>query len=672
MCAQRLVLFEHAGAKKCCNYIKRRRASSRVEPNRGSYKIVQPETKPQATPHPRPIGIRGDIAFLAFFAYIMIGLPALMGVIKVLPEHVIAKIAAGEVVERPASVVKELVDNAIDAGAASIEVDVVAGGKKCVTVIDNGHGMDAEDARRCVERHATSKISLDADLFNIRTMGFRGEALAAIAAISKLQIETKVSSPDVVEGALVIAEGGLIKEARAAGCPVGTRISVSDLFFNVPARRKFLKSDSVEYGHIADVVYSMALACSSIRFELSHDGLPKIRCHRTGDIKSRIEDVLGDEVRNSLYEFKESGDGIGLHGFVVKDGVTRATAKDIRFFVNGRPIKDRILQHALLSGFETFLPRGEYPIVVLYLTIDPSVVDVNVHPTKREVRFANGSMVHDFVESSIGKAVSGRIVRDFTVAMSGGGEAVPGLSSRAPADAGAWRSPWDCGACCEESRFAGRRGSPEIATRPSAARNDNSGGLLAMTHGLRVLGQFDRAFIVCEGLEGKLVIIDQHAAHERLGFETLKEQLAKGSIEQQRLLLPEQLGLSPKDMAVISEHLDKIREAGFDLEPFGKDIIVVKGVPSILGDISLKMIFEKIASELAEFGSSRAANEELDKILSVIACHRQVRAGDLLSTEEMQSLVRDVERKGASHCPHGRPAVVTIERTEVDKWFKRS
>lgn len=563
-----------------------------------------------------------------------------MGIIKVLPEHVIAKIAAGEVVERPASVVKELIDNAIDAGAASIEVDVVAGGKKCVTVIDNGHGMDAEDARRCVERHATSKISSDADLFNIRTMGFRGEALAAIAAISKLQIETKVSSPDVVEGALVIAEGGLIKEARAAGCPVGTRISVSDLFFNVPARRKFLKSDSVEYGHIADVVYSMALACSSIRFELSHDGLPKIRCHRTGDIKCRIEDVLGDEVRNSLYEFKESGDGIGLHGFVVKDGVTRATAKDIRFFVNGRPIKDRILQHALLSGFETFLPRGEYPIVVLYLTIDPSVVDVNVHPTKREVRFANGSMVHDFVESSIGKAVSGRIVRDFTVAMSGGGEAVPSLC---------------------------KGGEGRVDLPPLIPPYKGGEGFR-----LRVLGQFDRAFIVCEGLEGKLVIIDQHAAHERLGFETLKEQLAKGSIEQQRLLLPEQLGLSPKDMAVISEHLDKIREAGFDLEPFGKDIIVVKGVPSILGDISLKMIFEKIAGELAEFGSSRAANEELDKILSVIACHRQVRAGDLLSTEEMQSLVRDVERKGASHCPHGRPAVVTIERTEVDKWFKRS
>lgn len=570
-----------------------------------------------------------------------------MGIIKVLPEHVIAKIAAGEVVERPASVVKELIDNAIDAGGTSLEIDVVAGGKKCITVSDNGCGMDAEDAKRSVERHATSKISSDNDLFNIRTLGFRGEALAAIAAISKLQIETKISDSQVVEGTLVEAEGGTIKDVRAAGCPSGTRISVSDLFFNVPARKKFLKSDSVEYGHIADVIYSMALAHNSVRFELSHGGETRIRCHRTGDFRNRIEDVLGGDVRNSIFEFKEMGAGIELHGFVVKDGITRATVKDIHFFVNGRPIKDRILQHALISGFGTFLPRGEYPIAVLFVTIDPAIVDVNVHPTKREVKFANGAMVHDFVEASVRKAVAGRVVRDFTVAMSGGGEAVP--KNIPPPEWGRVREG--------------------VITLPLIPSHQGRG---EDSSNLRILGQFDKTFIVCEGERGKLVIIDQHAAHERLGFETLKEQLARGSVEQQRLLLPEQLELSPKDMAVVSEHLDAIRRAGFDLETFGRSSIVVNGVPSILGDVSLKMIFEKLIQEFSDFGSSKAMEEEIDKILSVIACHRQVRAGDMLSNEEMQSLVRDMESAGTSHCPHGRPAVVTIERAEVDKWFKRT
>ena len=567
-----------------------------------------------------------------------------MGIIRVLPEHVVAKIAAGEVVERPASVVKELIENAIDAGAASIEVDVVAGGKKLITVIDNGSGMEADDARRSVERHATSKLSSEEDLFNIRTMGFRGEALAAIASTSRLKIETKVSDPLVIEGTFVDVDAGSVKEIRSAGCPAGTRIEVSDLFFNVPARRKFLKSDNVEFGHIADAVSSAALANSHIRFDLKHNHETRLRCHRTDGIKNRIADVMGAEIGSSIFEFQESGGGISLHGFVVKGGDARPTAKDVHFFVNGRPVKDRILQHALLAGYETFLPRGSYPVAVLFLTVDPEIVDVNVHPTKREVRFANGSMVHDFVESSVRKAVSGRALRDFVARASGGGEAVPTSSSRAPADVGAWRSHG-------------------IASSPS---------LLAMTHGLRVIGQLHDAFIVCEGENGKLVLVDQHAAHERLGFENLKEQLARGAIQQQRLLLPEQLKLAPKELAVISEHSEALKKAGFETEFFGGGSVIVKAVPAILGDVSLKMVFEKIAEELAEFGSSRTIQEEMDKIFSVIACHRQVRAGDSLSHEEMQTLVNDIERAALTFCPHGRPAVVEIERTEVDKWFKRT
>ncbi len=570
-----------------------------------------------------------------------------MGNIKVLPEHVIAKIAAGEVVERPASVVKELLDNAIDAGAASIEVDVAEGGKKRIVIIDDGCGMDAKDANRCVERHATSKITSDADLFAVRTMGFRGEALSAIASVSKFTLETKMEGE--LEGTLVNVEGGVVKETRAAGCPKGTCVSVSDLFFNVPARKKFLKSDASEYGHIADAFCEAALANPSVRFHLSHGGETRILCSRTGDIKTRIGDVLGDDVSGALFEFGEKGDGIELKGFVVKGGVTRATAKDIHLFVNGRSIKDRIIQHALMSGFGTFLGRGEYPIAVLYLTIDPAAVDVNVHPTKREVRFANAAMVHDFVSLSVRKAVAGKAAREYVAyARSDGDAPVTSL--------------------CKGG--AGRVDMlPLTPPYPSTLLRADKGGEELR---LRVIGHLDRAFIVCEGEGGKLVLIDQHAAHERLGFEVLKEQLANGRVEVQRLLLPEQIDLSPKEKTVVMEHVKVIETAGFEIEDFGGGTIVIKAVPAILGDVSLKNIFEKMAAELSDFGSSGAVEGEIDKIFSVIACHSQVRAGDTLSFEEMRQLVMDIERSGISHCPHGRPATIEIERSEVEKWFKRS
>ncbi len=582
-----------------------------------------------------------------------------MGTIKVLPEHVIAKIAAGEVVERPASVVKELLDNAIDAGAKSIEINVAGGGKDSIVVIDDGSGMEASDAKRSIERHATSKISSDEDLFKIRTMGFRGEALSAISAISKMTIETKVAG--TLEGTLVSVEGGALKEVRATGCPAGTKVVVDDLFYNVPARKKFLKSDGVEYGHIADCVSSMALSNSRIRFELSHGGSPKIRCHRTGDPKNRIEDVLGADVKNSIFEFAEKGDGIEINGFIVKSGLDRATAKDIHFFVNGRPVKDRILQHALLSGFETFLPRGSYPVAVLYINIDPELVDVNVHPTKREVRFAKSGMVHDFVASAVKKVVSGG---DRLLSRQNGREydVVFGLrpknASRVSDPAASY--PW-------------MQSPPtRLPTGPAAQQTTSATVTMLISDQLRVIGQLDRAFIVCEGDEGKLVLIDQHAAHERLGFEELRGQLAKGHVEVQRLLLPERIDLSPREKAVIMEHIRGIETAGFETEDFGGGTVVIKAVPAILGDVSLKNLFEKFAVELSDFESSAAADEETDKIFQVVACHRQVRAGDSLCKEEMESLVRQMEQGGISHCPHGRPALVTIERSEVDKWFKRS
>lgn len=569
-----------------------------------------------------------------------------MSTINILPSHIVDKIAAGEVVARPASVVKELIDNSIDAKASSITVDISAGGKKSIAVIDDGQGMDLNDAKCAFKRHATSKIKSEDDLGRITTLGFRGEALAAISAVSRLKMETKVCNPQILEGTRVLVEAGELKEVSAVGCPGGTSMFISDLFFNVPARLKFLRSDPVEYGHIAEMVASLALAHSHIRFELCQEGVPKLRCHRTGGDLKRIEDVLGEETREELISFTEGGGEISLKGFVSKPGITKTTARNCYFFLNGRPIRDRALHHALLKGFGTYLGKGEYPTAILYVTIDPTLVDVNVHPTKNEVRFADTGVVHDFVMSAVRKVLA-----------SGG-------------------------TVGHREEVQSRRGDPKEKIgllHPSGLRNDKVEGegsvaeniLFEEPSRLRVIGQFNQAFIICEEGE-ELVLIDQHAAHERLGFEMLKAQLAKGKVEQQQLLLPEQLKLNSKEFSVIEENISLISQTGFEVEPFGGQTLLIKAIPAILGEVSLKPLFEKMAADLSEFSSSQEVEEAVSKVLSVIACHRQVRAGDTLTKEELHALVKDIERYNISCCPHGRPATVRIKRQELEKWFKRT
>lgn len=564
-----------------------------------------------------------------------------MNKIKILSENLIAKIAAGEVVSRPASVVKELIENSIDAGSTDIQIDVAGGGTKRITVIDNGCGIAPDDVKLSIERHATSKISSEADLFNIHTMGFRGEALAAIAAVSKLEIETKANDASILEGTYLLAEEGKVKEIRAAGSPVGTKITAKDLFYNTPARKKFLRSDGVEYGHISAIVSLLSLAHPDISFKLSADGKGKLSHKKTESELGRIIDVISDTEKDSISEFEETAAGLKIKGFISKPGVTKGSSKDIYFYLNRRPIKDRTLQHALLSAYDSYVVKGSYPMAVIYIDINPELVDVNVHPAKSEVRFTNVAMIHDLVSSSVRKNLSG------------GAKAIPVYA-----------------------RIAVSPPPYSFLTPPSTERK-NSRGMPVLdslgndNNNLRLIGQLGQTYIVCEEESGKLVIIDQHAAHERLGFNTLKLQLASGKIEEQRLLIPERIELTAKEYAVIIEHLGQISKVGFEIEPFGGSSFMIKSVPSILGDVSLKPLFEKISDELSDFGSSGAVSELLDKLCALIACHRQVRGGDSLSREEMDHLIKDIERENISHCPHGRPAIVRIEPSEIEKWFKR-
>ncbi|MFH1874836.1 MAG: DNA mismatch repair endonuclease MutL [Pseudomonadota bacterium] len=566
-----------------------------------------------------------------------------MGKIKILSEQVITKIAAGEVVARPASVVKELVDNALDAGATSIEVDIQAGGKKRITVIDNGQGMASEDALMCIERHATSKLSSEKDLEAIRTMGFRGEALAAIAAVSRMKLETKVSDSKVLEGTQLVVEGGAIKHHKTFGCPAGTSITVEDLFFNIPARQKFLRSDNVEYGHIANIVADLALTSNQISFSLTHNGSPKFRYHASENKLSRIEAVFGKNCQDSLVEFAEPGDGISIHGFVSTPNLTRSSAKDLNFILNNRPIKDRILQHALLSGLESNFPRGSYPLAVLYLELDPTLVDVNVHPTKNEVRFSNGQMIHNFVKSAVQKAVSKNV------------KAIPVYAKTSLLGHS------------QEMCHSRESGNPIVykGLDPCFRRDDSP-------LPLKVIGQFGQAFIICEDENRNLVVVDQHAAHERLGFERLKKQYQAGKVKQQQLLIPEQVALSSKEFAVIEDHLVMLEKAGFEIEPFGGSTLIVKSMPSILGDVSAKPLLEKISTDLAEFEASDGLEKTIEQIFALVACHQQVRAGDKLSPLELEQLIRDIFLENISNCPHGRPALIKIAPEEVEKWFRRT
>ncbi|MBI4212145.1 MAG: DNA mismatch repair endonuclease MutL [Deltaproteobacteria bacterium] len=585
--------------------------------------------------------------------------------IKALPFHVVEKIAAGEVVERPASVAKELIENAIDAHAKNIIVRTQAGGKKQLTIIDDGSGMDAEDAKLCIGRHATSKIASEADLWKIDTLGFRGEALAAIAAVSKLAIETKLQDPSIIEGTRVEVLGSDVVDVHAVGCPAGTKIVVADLFFNTPVRQKFLKSDTVEYGHIADAIMSHALAHADIRFELTRDGKSHLIYPAVSDPKRRMIDVLG--CKPDLMSFMEQNEGISVSGWLGAEDMSSPGAKLLHVFLNGRPLRDRLLTQAVIKGYGSRLPGGRYPLAVVFLNINPEKVDVNVHPAKREVRFEKSGAVFEFVASSIRKALEGQR----SAALPSYQATVPEISTsqfqmamRERVQAALERY--------EESRdFGITKASP--ASMISFETNfDPAQQTSYIVQSLQIIGQLSATYILCEGEAGTLVVIDQHAAHEKLGFDAFRKQFEQGSIVQQRLLLPQQCSLTPKEAGYVEVHLSLLEKAGFEIEPFGNSIFMIKAVPALLTNAPLQTLLEKIAAELEASEKSDAVAFELDRLFALMACHRQIRGGDRLSVAEMEALLRDMDREKVTHCPHGRPVKIFIEQSELEKRFKRS
>lgn len=605
--------------------------------------------------------------------------------IQILPEQLCNQIAAGEVVERPASVVKELLENSFDAGATEICIEVERGGKRLIRIVDDGCGMGRDDAFLCLERHATSKIRNEADLFALHTLGFRGEALPSIASVCRMHLQSCV--PGGEEGWEIVAEGGQIKRAGAIGIPPGTSIEVRDLFFNTPARRKFLRKDETEFGHIADIVTRLALASPGVQFRLLHNGRALIEVYRQSGLAERIGALLGRPLLADLIPVDaDGGSDLKLRGFVSQPSVHRSTTGAMYTFINGRYIRDRVVQHALLDGFRNILVKGRYPVVVLFLEIDPSLVDVNVHPTKHEVRFRDQRLVHDFITSAVREVLrpSGWLkepgAHESSIAADLPHSSERPIGSVTPAA----ETVRDYRHEVQESLQLYGRTQPSLAERaytppvspvppilPLPVRAD-----FVETQGffcsLRIIGQYRNSYIVCQD-GNDLVLIDQHAAHERIGFERIRKQFLSGRIERQALLFPVVIELDFREAEQFGGQLEHLDRLGFDIEHFGGKSFVLKGVPRFLDQTEAEQLVRDIASETTLIGKSVLAEDSLDKVFILMACHGVIRANQALTLPEMSALLKELDSADFSaHCPHGRPVMVRQGLADIEKMFKRS
>lgn len=543
-----------------------------------------------------------------------------MGKVRPLPPELVSKIAAGEVIERPASVVKELMENSLDAGAGRIRVELIAGGKRSVRVIDDGEGMAPEDAELAIRRHATSKISSEEDLQRIVTLGFRGEALAAMASVSRLSLVSRAEGCPAVR---IYVEGGELKECAEVGAPRGTQVEVRDLFFNLPARRKFLKGSSIELGHCLEAVVRMALAYPQVAFSALHEGRRLMELPPVKEERDRVAAVLGRELHPHLTEVEGSEGGYSIRGWITLPPYARGNTRGIYLYVNDRYVRDKLLQRVLGEVYGGLLPRGTYPVAVLKLYLPPEEVDVNIHPTKMEVKFKDPQRVYELLRGALERALA---PKTWSV-------------SKAPAP-----SP-------PELREAS---IPYASTMPVAPRVEEPR--------FRPLGQIGGTYILVEG-EGGLLIVDQHAAHERV----LYERLCTEEVHSQRLLLPQVVELSEGEIEALLEGREVLGRCGFEIETFGPRTLAVKAIPTLIRAHEVKQVLQALAGELEE-----ATEDGLERARKLLACRGAIKANTPLGEEDMRRLLCELE--ATSHprtCPHGRPTIIEITFEELAKRFKR-
>ena len=574
--------------------------------------------------------------------------------IKILPEALSNKIAAGEVVERPASVVKELIENSIDAESTRVAVEVKKGGRAFMRVSDNGVGMDRDDALLSLERHATSKIYNDKDLFSIHTLGFRGEALPSIASVSDMEIVTRSESADV--GTRILVRGGTIREVSAVGTPKGAMISVNRLFFNTPARRKYLKTDRTEMGHISDMVTQMALAWPGIHFKLFHNDRAVANWSPTSIARHRVAEVLGSGLERHLYEVDYAGGAMRLHGFIASPQITRTTSRGLHVFVNGRFVRDKVIYHAIMEGYAGRLMKGKFPVVVMFLTMPHEQVDVNVHPTKSSLRFEAPSHVYD----TTAKAISTTLQRSDRPTW-----------GRRPTTFQPVRTPRPYRILPSHGRISEASTTPMQRSYSGPSETTPRLWKEKPFSSLRVVGQLHNTYIVCESEDG-LVMVDQHAAHERVVFESLKAAYRQSDIVSQGLLIPERLELNHREAGILETLLKDLRKIGVDIEPFGGRTYLIRSVPDILAGKPVKPMVMELIEKMGEIGLASGLHRAVDECLMIMACHGAIRAKERLSDEEMKTLLKQLDTlETATHCPHGRPTLICQSLEQIEKDFKR-
>jgi len=581
--------------------------------------------------------------------------------VRLLSEQLINRIAAGEVIERPASVLKELLENSLDAEAGRIEIEAQAGGRRLIMVLDDGAGMAPDDLLLAVERHATSKLSEDSDLLRIKTLGFRGEALPSIGAVSRLTLTSAANTNGA--GRRIRLSGGKVLAVEEASRSRGTTVEVRDLFFNVPARRKFLKSAQTEAAHLAEMVQRYALGRPELRLIYRHNSQEVVATSPSEEPLARVARVLGPEVAKKLFPFEGVMTDITLSGFLGRPEMDRSRASAIYIYVNGRPVMDRLLMRAIMEAYHGRLMSGRYPVAIIFLKLDPEAVDINVHPAKAQVRFRQPGEVMkaavDIMSQALGKnhrpLSAPAASLPLYYAKAGSSFVQPAVAEALAWKEGADRKTWQTG-----------------LPRPPQPALDQDLTMEAERQGLRAIGVLHNTYILAQGPDG-LYIIDQHAAHERVLFERLEAEIAGGDLASQQLLMPVTFEVSPTQAVGLQGLLQDLARFGFDIEPFGGQTFVLRAVPAVLAGKDPNKVMGEIIDEVDSLRPEAGLARIEEALMQTVTCHSAVKAGDELTLEEMDQLLADLGRtKVRTHCPHGRPLIYLVELKELEKKFRRT
>jgi DNA mismatch repair protein MutL len=580
--------------------------------------------------------------------------------IRQLPSSVITKIAAGEVIERPASVVKELLENSVDAGATRVEIDLEQGGAELIRVVDDGHGIEPDDLPLAFASHATSKLIDADDLFRVSSMGFRGEALASIGGVARVTLQSRAAGHDA--GAEVVCNGGDLSEVRPWNGAPGTRIEARHLFFNTPVRRKFLKTHSTELNHVCETVHRLALANPVLHLVLRHNGRLVVEVPASAGLKDRIGLFFGGEVRDGLYPIEAEQGPVKLAGFVADPACERGNTKLQYLFVNGRWVRDRSLGHALQEAYRGLLMTGRYAVGFLFLKVPPDQVDVNVHPTKAEVRFRDGQALYHLVRGAVKARLNAQnlvprlqVPREFPPPEAAPAPDAPSIfeSPRHEIAAGTV-APWEAAAPARETPPA------PVVQHPEPRAEGRARAI-----------QIHDSYLVVETPDGMLVI-DQHALHERILFEQLRRRVRAGQLEIQRLLIPEPVDLSAEQAACVLEAKEELRGLGLEVEDFGGGTVLLASYPALLSRVAPVEILKGVVDRLVERERAPSREQVVHDLLATMACRAAVKAGDPLTPDEIAYLMelRDLA-EDSHHCPHGRPTSLTFSKHELEKQFRR-